>query len=183
MAKDQPTIQSANARSKLKKLWQMGDLFHNTMRFSHKSEAAQTDRLAGILRHGLIAPAASEDGSVCSDLNIIATGLAEPYDRLVFLHRFGPQSFIYTMTRPGMFTVFVDPDLPVITQQEMGEKWVILCQDEVYVRERVAVDKLIGIAVQPADADSVLKEFLPDFQRLEIPLYLYDGTVLWPDSG
>lgn len=182
MANDQGIVQSG-APGKLRRLWQMGDLFHNTARYSHKPEASQTDRLAAILRQGLVAPGACDDGSVCSDLNIIATGLAEPYDRLVFLHRFGPQSFIYTISTPGMFTVFVDPAVPVLTQEEMGQKWVVLCRDEVYVREGVTVDKLIGVVVHPEDADSVMDEFLPDFQRLGLPLYLYDGTVLWPPAG
>jgi hypothetical protein len=103
-----------------------------------------------------------------------------PYDSLVFLHRFGPQSFIYTISEPGRFTVFVDPALPVLSPEEMGEKWVLLCQDEVYVRERVPVEKVIGVVVHPADAEAVLADFQPDFERLALPLYLYDGTVVWP---
>lgn len=167
-------------RSKLRRLWQPGALFHVTARYPHKRTAAPVDRLAGILRNGLVAPGACADGSVCSDLNIIATGLALPYDRLVFLHRFGPQSAIYTISTPGRFAVFVDPTLAVLTPEELGPKWVILCQDEVYVRESVAVEKLLGVVVHPADADAVLADFLPEFERLEMPLYLYDGTVVWP---
>ena len=174
---------NAGARSKLKRLWQMGDLFHNSARYPHKRDALPTDRLAGILRRGILAPAACDDGSVCSDLTIIATGFAVPYDSLVFLHRFGQQSFLYTFSEPGRFTVLVDPATPVLTQAEMGQKWVVLCRDEVYVRERVPVEQLIGVVVHPADADAVLAEFLPDLERLEIPLYLYDGTVVWPRDG
>ncbi len=170
---------ATNTRNKLRRLWQRGDLFHNTARYSRKHRAP-TDRLAGILRHGLIAPGVCADGSVTSDLNIMAEGLAEPYDRLVFLHCFGDQSAIYTITMPGMFTVFVDPALPVITQADMGEKWVVLCRDEVYVRERVAVDKLTALVLHPQDAAAVLAEFQAEFERLQLPVYLYDGTLLWP---
>jgi hypothetical protein len=161
-------------------LWQLGDLFHATERYPRKRNVPRTDRLAGILRAGLVAPGACEDGSVSSDLNIMADGLAEPYDRLVFLHRFGEQSFIYTISTPGRFAVFVDPRLAVLTPEDLGPKWVVLCRDEVYVRERIATEKLLGIAIHPADAGAVLAEFLPDFERLEMPLYLYDGTVVWP---
>ncbi len=173
---------ATNTHNKLRRLWKPGDLFHNTARYSRKHHAP-TDRLAGILRHGLVAPGVCADGSVISDLNIMAEGLAEAYDRLVFLHRFGDQSALYTISSPGRFTVFVDPALPVITQADLGEKWVVLCRDEVYVRERVAVDKLLGIAVHRADAAAVLAEFQAEFQRLQLPLYLYDGTVLWPEQA
>src|SRR5205807_8606484 len=93
---------------------------------------------AGILRHGLLAPAECRDGSVCSDLNLVVTGARVPYDSLVFLHRYGPRSGIYTLGGPGRFFVFVDPSIPVLTPHDMGREWVILCQDEVYVRGRVA---------------------------------------------
>ncbi|MEP7341918.1 MAG: hypothetical protein ABI977_29570 [Acidobacteriota bacterium] len=170
------------ARSKLRQLWQMGDLFHATERYSHKRAAAHIDRLAGILHHGLVSPGACEDGTVCSDLNIVATGMSEPYDRLVFLHRFGERSFIYTMCMPGRFFIFVDPAIPVLTPEEMGPKWVLLCQDEVYVRERVPVERLIALVAHSEDADAVLAEFLPDLERLGLPLYSTDGTVVWPQE-
>lgn len=173
-------LKEVGARNKLRQLWQLGDLFHNVSRYPHKRGARRVDRLAGILQHGILAPAACEDGSVCSDLNILATGLAVPYDSLVFLHRFGEKSAIYTFSEPGRFTIFVDPATPVLTPEEMGQNWVLLCQDEVYVRERVELERLIGVVVHPADAEAVLAEFLPDFERLGLPLYLYDGTVVWP---
>jgi hypothetical protein len=72
--------------------WHLGALFHVSTRYPRKSHAAGVDRLTGILRNGLLAPAYCPDGSVCSDLNLVATGTAVPYDSLVFLHRFGPQS-------------------------------------------------------------------------------------------
>ena len=137
------------------------------------------DRLAGILRHGLLAPASCPDGSVCSDLNLVVTGTAVPYDSLVFLHRFGPESFIYTMSSPGRFSVFVNPAIPVLTPEDMGDPWVILCQDEVYVRDRVAPEYLTAVAVHPADADSVVRDLMADFRRLGIPLYDDDANVLW----
>ena len=62
----------------------------------------------------------------------------------------------------------------------MGSNWVVLCQDEVYVPEGIALEKLLGIAIHPADADSVLSELIAEFRRSEIPLYDYDGNVLWP---
>ena len=102
-----------------------------------KARAAAVNRLAGILRNGLLAPASCPDGSVCSDLNLVVTGTPVPYDSLVFLHRFGPDSFIYTISEPGRFSVFVNPSIPVLTPEEMGDCWVLLCQDEVYVRGRV----------------------------------------------
>ena len=102
-----------------------------------------------------------------------------PYESLVFLHRSGPQSFIYTISDPGRFSVFVNPAIPVLTPEAMGPNWVVLCQDEVYVRDRVAPEDLTAVAVHPADADSVLADFIADFRRLGIPLYDYDANVLW----
>jgi hypothetical protein len=135
------------------------------------------------LKRGLVAPGACPDGLVRSDLNIVATGFSVRYDSLIFLHRFGEPSWLYTMCEPGRFTVFVDPALPVLTSQDLGPNWLELSQDEVYVRDGVAPENLIGMAVHPSDAEAVLSEFLEDFRRLEIPLYDYDGNVLWPDSG
>lgn len=150
-----------------------------TTRYPRKPNAARVDRLAGILRNGLIAPASCPDGSVCSDLGLRVTGTDVPYDSLVFLHRFGPQSFIYTISDPGRFAVFLDPALPVLTEEAMGSCWVVLCQDEVYVRDRITPGNVIGVAVHPADTDSVIRELTDDFGRLGIPLYDYDGNVLW----
>jgi hypothetical protein len=159
--------------------WQAGTLFHVATRYPRKPRAARVDRLAGILRHGLLAPASCPDGSVCSDLNLVVTGTPVPYDSLVFLHRFGPESYIYTIDGPGRFSVFVDPAIPVLTPEAMGDPWVMLCLDEVYVRDRVAPEDLTGVAVHPADADSVVGDLLAEFRRLGIPLYDYDGNVLW----
>lgn len=173
---------NTTAQNKLKQLWQPGDLFHNVSRYPRKGGARPVDRLAGILQHGLLAPATCADGSVYSDLNLTVTGSAVPYDSLVFLHRFGPQSFLYTFSEPGQFTVFVDPATPVLTPAEMGPHWALLCRDEVYVRERVPVEQLIGIAIHPADAEAVRAEFLPVFERLALPLYLHNGTAIWPGA-
>ena len=79
----------------------------------------------------------------------------------------------------GRFIVLIDPAIPVLTPEEMGAHWVILCQDEVYVRDRVALESLIGVVVHPADADSVLSDLMDDFRRLGIPLYDFAGDVLW----
>jgi hypothetical protein len=159
--------------------WDPGALFHVSTRYSRKPHAAGVDRLAGILRNGLLAPAYCPDGSVCSDLHLVVTGTAVPYDSLVFLHRFGPQSFLYTFGGPGRFSVFVDPAIPVLTPEAMGAGWVVLCQDEVYVRGCIAPEDLTGVAVHHADADSVVGDLIADFRRLSIPLYDYDGNVLW----
>jgi hypothetical protein len=161
----------ARAREKIRRLWQSGDLFHMFSRYARRSKTSKVDRLAGILRRGLVAPAQCRDGTVFSDLRLVVTGCGMPYDSLVFLHRFGRQSYIYTICEPGRFAVFVDPKIPVLTQQAM---------DEVYVRDQIPLEKLIGIAVHPADADSVLKELLAEFRCAELPLYDYDGNVLWP---
>jgi len=170
----------AGGGKKVKSLWQFGDLFHATSRYPRKPNVPRHDRLAGILKSGLVAPARCQDGSVRSDLNIVLNGYGVPYDSLVFLHRFGPKSYIYTFCEPDRFAVFVDPTKPVLTPEDMGPEWPELCQDEVYVRDHVPLSRLIGIAVHPADADSVTGQFLAEFRRLQIPLYDYDGSVLWP---
>ena len=172
----------SNTKIPPRKLWQPGDLFHNFSRYPRKRGTAKVDRLAGILRNGIVAPATCRDGSVRSDLSLVATGLSVPYDSLVFLHRFGPQSGIYTLFEPGRLAVFVNPDIAVLTPEDMGSDWIILCQDEVYVRGSIAVEDLIGVAVHPADVDTVLGELLADFQRLGIPLYLCDGAPVWPEG-
>jgi hypothetical protein len=159
--------------------WHSGALFHVSTRYPRKPRATRVDRLAGILRNGLLAPAYCRDGSVCSDLNLVVTGTGVPYDSLVFLHQFGPESFLYTLCEPGRFCVFVDPAIPVLTPEAMGTSWVVLCLDEVYVRDRVAPEDLTGVAVHPGDADSVVRELIADFRRLGIPLCDYDGNVLW----
>jgi hypothetical protein len=110
----------------------------------------------------------------------VVTGCEVPYDSLVFLHRFDSLSYIYTICEAGRITVFIEPDIPVRTPEEMGPHWIVLCQDEVYVPDRIAVDKLIGVAIHPTDADSVMNDLISEFQRLELPLYDYDGNVLWP---
>jgi hypothetical protein len=163
----------------LTSLWQDGNLFHVTSRYPRNPDAPRVDRLAGILRSGLVAPACCEDGSVRSDLHITVTGTDIPYERLVFLHRFDSRSFLYIPMEPGRFAVFVDPGLPVLTPEAMGTRWVILSQDEVYVRDRIPPESVIGVAVHRVEADAVLKDLEPDFRRLSIPLYDIEGTVLW----
>jgi hypothetical protein len=166
----------------LASFWQDGALFHSASRYPRRADAKRVDRLALILRKGLIAPACCEDGSVCSDLRITVTGTDVPYDSLVFLHRFGPHSSLYTWGEPGRFMVFVDPAVPVLTPADMGARWVILCQDEVYVRDRIAPERLIGISVHAADASAILRDLQPDFECLRIPLCTFEGDVVWqPD--
>ncbi len=168
------------AREKVRKLWQEGDLFHAGSRYPRKRDKPRVDRLAGILKSGLVAPAHCEDGSVFSDLNLVVTGLSFRYDSLVFLHRFGERSSIYTISSPGRFFVFVDPTFPVLTPKEMGKPWVELCRDEVYVRQSIPVERLLGVVIHPADAASVMAELLTEFQRAAIPLYDHSGKLLWP---
>jgi len=171
----------SQAKKKIKLLWQHGDLFHAATRYPRKPNVARVDRLVRILQSGLLAPVRCQDGSVLSDLSITVTGSSVAYDSLVFLHRFGPQSGIYITREPGRFAVFIDPGIPVLTPQSLEPDWVILCRDEVYVPDHIPPEKLIGVAVHPADAESVMSELIDDFRRLEIPLYDFDGNVLWPD--
>jgi hypothetical protein len=168
------------ARTATRRLWQRGDLFHNFHRYPRRRGARKVDRLAAILANGLVAPGLCSDGSVCSDLHITVTGTSQPYDRLVFLHRFGDESSIYTISDPGRLTVFVDPEIEVFTQEDFGPNWGVLCGDEVYVRDQIPVEKLIAVVADRADVDSILAELRPEFQRLGIPLYRDDGTVAWP---
>jgi hypothetical protein len=171
---------AARAKAKVRKLWQMDSLFHVFSRYPRRPQARRVDRLAGILKSGLVAPGLCEDGSVFSDLNIIMKGSAIGYDKLVFLHRYDKRSYIYTIFDPSRYVVFVDPDVGVLTQEDMGQNWCILCLDEVYVRDQVPADKIIGIAADPSVVEEVRDQFLEDFQRLAIPLYTYEGDVVWP---
>lgn len=168
------------AWQKRRTLWQAGDLFHVSSRYPRNPAALRVDRLAEILRKGLLAPAQCDNGSVCSDLHLTVTGTPVPYDSLVFLHQFGPRSAIYTTCHPGRFAVLVDSAITVLTPESIGPNWVVLCQDEVYVPHRVERERLTGVAVHPADADSVLAELIAEFEHSEIPLYDYDGNILWP---
>jgi hypothetical protein len=172
----------SDAGRKVWALWQHGALFHVTTRYPRRRDAPRVDRLAGILRNGLVAPARCSDGSVFSDLNLVVTGCRVPYDSLVFLHRFGSESYLYTLCDPGRFAVFVDPALPVLTPEGMGPNWVLLCQDEVYVPDRVVPEHLRGVAIHPADTESVLRDLQAEFRRLQIPIFDYDGNVLWPQG-
>lgn len=160
-------------------LWHHGALFHVASRFPRKSSSPKVDRLAAILRDGLVAPACRPDGTVCSDLNLVVTGTDVPYDSLVFLHRFGSKSWLYTMVEPGRFVMFVDPAVPVLTPELMGANWIVMCQDEVYVRDRVSPESLVGVAVHPTDVDSVVHDLLADFRRLGISLYDIEGNLRW----
>ena len=172
-------IHGVAARGERPSPWQPGALFHATRRYPRKPRAGRVDRLAAILRQGLRAPADCPAGSVCSDLSIVATGTIVPYDSLVFLHRFGNESAIYTFCEPGLFFLFVDPALPVRRPDDMGADWPVLCQDEVYVRDRITPEHLTCVVVHPDDAEAVLAKFLEDFQRLGIPLFDYDENIVW----
>ncbi len=70
----------------------------------------------------------------------------------------------------------------MLTPEAMGASWVMLCQDEVYVRGRVAPEDLTAVAVHHEDADSVVGDLIADFRRLGIPLYDYDENVLWEST-
>jgi len=99
----------SRARKRIRDLWQPGDLSHVFSRYPRRRGAKKVDRLSGILNNGLLAPAACNDGSVVRDLEIVVTGSSVPYDSIIFLHRFGPVSDIYTMIDPGRIAAFVDP--------------------------------------------------------------------------
>jgi hypothetical protein len=172
---------AVQARAKLRKLWQHGDLFHVATRFPRKETAPRIDRLTAILRNGLIAPARSA-GEVISDLNLTVLHCEPAYDDFIFLHRYGPMSWLYTISEPGRFAVFVDPQFPVLTVQQMGDAWPELCQDEVYVRGYVPADCFLGVAIHPVEVDSVLAAVQSELERLALPLYDYDGRMLWPEQ-
>ena len=156
-----------------------GMLFHNVSRYPRRDDAKPVDRLASILRNGLVAPASCSDGSVCSDLHITVINSGIPYDSVVFLHRYRPAvSWLYTMSGPGRFTVFVDPDFPVLNPEDI-ENWAVLSQSEVHVRDRVPPERFIGMYVDQSEAVSILGEFRADFERLRIPLCAYSGEVIW----
>jgi hypothetical protein len=48
--------------SERRSLWHTGCLFHATTRYPRNAKSPRVDRLAGILRHGLLAPAQCPDG-------------------------------------------------------------------------------------------------------------------------
>ena len=62
----------------------------------------------------------------------------------------------------------------------MGPNWVVLSMDEVYVEGKIPAENLLAIAVHPVDAKSILEEFMPEFRRLSLPVYLHGGKPLWP---
>jgi hypothetical protein len=88
-----------------------------------------------------MAPAHSEDGLVVSDLNITVNDTRIAYDSLVFLHRYNnDESFMYTLlgADDDKVMVVVDGETPVMTYDEMGDGWPVLCADEVYAAEPIA---------------------------------------------
>jgi hypothetical protein len=100
-------------------------------------------------------------------------------------HKLAAESLAHSRIRPlwqpgDLFHNF--SRVPVLTPQDMGKNWMMACRDEVYVRDRIAPQYLSGLVVHPADVDRVLKKFLPNLSALGIPVYLMDGTVLWPTA-
>jgi hypothetical protein len=67
----------------------------------------------------------------------------------------------------------------VLTSESMGTNWVVLCQDEVYVQDRISPEHFIRVAVHSADGESIRSDLMADFRRLGIPLYDFDGNVVW----
>lgn len=170
----------ALAGAKARTLWQRGDLFHNFSRFPQRPDAPKIDRLSAVLANGLVAPASCNDRSVVSDLRIYAFGSATPYDSVVFLHRLGPESGLYINDTPGKFTVFLDPSIAVLSPEDMGDSWPVMCVDEVYVRDKIPPEQIVGIAVHMSDAQGILSEFHSALRSKAIPLYLNSGELLWP---
>ena len=168
------------ARQKITSLWQVGDLFHNFSRYPERADLPRIDRLAKILRRGLVPPSLDQDKDARSDLNIIVTGTDTPYDSVVFLHRCASISNLYISSRPGFFTALLDPALNVLNKDEMGKHWPVLCRDEVYVKGEIPAQRLVGLVVHPSDAKAVISEFETEINRLSIPIYKIDGVVLWP---
>lgn len=69
-----------------------------------------------------------------------------------------------------------------LTPKNMGPGWIVMSMDEVYVRDRITADQLIGLVVHAGDAEAVIREFLPHLRRLGIPVYSYNGSVVWPND-
>jgi len=66
---------------------------------------------------------------VCSDLQFGGDSAPRfPTNSLVFLHRFGPQSFLYTLGGPDRFSVFVDPGHFCVDTRSHGAGWVVLAR-------------------------------------------------------
>jgi hypothetical protein len=159
--------------------WQLGTLFHVFSRYPRRPEAVRIDRLASVLRHGLIPPALDPQGRVISDLRLQVTGCSRPYDSIVFLHEFGGDSALYLPRTPDTICCFVDRSVPIIRPQPLQPNWVVLCRDEVYVDRVISPQQLIGIAVAPQVAKAVCEELEPEFRRLALPLYDFSGRVQW----
>lgn len=167
-------------RSRVMQLWKPGNLFFNTSRYSRKKGYEHIDRLAEILRKGLIPPALDMEGTVVSDLNITVIGAKYNYSEVVFLHLFGDNSYLYIPFQDDKLCFFVDPETKFITNGA-DIRWPLLCIDEVYVPRIIEPKELIGIAVAPNTLKDVYNQFHQDFKRLSLPLYDFSGKVFWPN--
>jgi hypothetical protein len=166
------------ARDRVMELWKHGNLFFNTSRFPIKNGYEHIDRLAEILKNGLIPPSLDTKGKVISDLNIEATGFENNYNSVIFLHLFGDNSYRYIPFVENKICFFVDPKTKFKTNSDMH--WPLLCSDEVYVPRIIKPRELIGVAVAPNALKSVYGQFYRDLKRLGLPLYDFTGKAFWP---
>ena len=121
------------------------------------------------------------DQAIPSDLRISITGTETPYDSVIFLHRFKPQtSGFYLLSRPGHCTALINAQTKILEKDAMGENWPVLCLDEVYVKDPIPPEKIAGLIVHPLDANQVIEEFQTELRHLALPLFTLDGEVLWP---
>ncbi len=166
------------ARSRIMKLWKPGDLFHNFSRYSKRTP--WTDRLSGILQNGLVPPALDTSGTVVTDVGVQIEDERYKYDELVFLHRFDKASKVYIPNSRETITCFINPQTSFLTDKDMGPKWEILSDDEVYVPRIIKSDEFIGLATDKREIEKVLEEFGKDLRQLGLPLYDFSGRVFWP---
>jgi hypothetical protein len=168
------------ARDRLTTLWQPGMLFHLFSRYPRRPGAARIDRLAAVLKRGLIPPALDAQGTVISDWRLQVTGSSRPYDSFVFLHEFGDDSILYLPQSSDTICCFVDRSAPIVRPEALLPDWDMLCRDEVYADSIISPQQLIGIAVDPEVVQAVYEELATEFHRLALPLYDFSGSVYWP---
>ena len=174
---------SSTAFSRITELWQPGSLFHNFSRYPERVDVPRVDRLALVLEQELVAPSTSKDGAVTQNISIMVHGSSVAYDSLVFVHRLNEHSGLYLNSRPGHFTVLLEPSLAVLAPEDMGPNWPVMCDDEVYVRNPIEPHHFRGLVIHPAGAAEVLSTFLPKLEARALPVCTLDGAVLWPFPG
>jgi hypothetical protein len=183
--KEERTPSEFLAQSRIKELWQPGDLFYNFFRFPTKGTSPHIDRLPLVFKNGLIPPVYDTQGEVYTDVGIRYPDVPRFYRSLIFLHKFQdgsakyiPSSWEDKINQRVCF--LVSPDIKLLTQEEMGEHWPVWTEDEVYYSGIIKPNKFIGVVVPPYLAFLIKNEFQHELLRLAIPLYDTNGKVYWP---